>query len=139
LITSRLRSLLSLTATVLLILGAAPVRSAASDPEHSAIAALDAIPAGDWLKQPSGALLDRVIAASSKAALDAAAATDPRAQALVGSAHLSGLHGYEKNEAEAVRFYRLAAHASPIAQNNLGNLLLSGIANDGKPAPRGSG
>jgi len=129
--------LIGLVTTALFALGAVPIHvsAAASKPEASAIAALDAIPAADWLKLSSSALLDRVIAASSKASLDAAAARDPRAQALVGSAHLSGLHGYEKSEAKAVTFYRLAADSNPIAQNNLGNLLLSGAANGGTPAP----
>lgn len=116
--------------------GAAPVvgQAAAARP-GPAIAAMDAISADDWLKQPSGALLDRVIAASSKDALDAAARKDPRAQALVGSAHLAGVHGYVKGEAEAANFYRLAAGSNPIAQNNLASMLLSGTANGGKPAP----
>jgi uncharacterized protein len=123
--------------TAMLFFGAAPaqVGLAASRPDASAIAALDAIPAGDWLKQSSGALLDRVMAASSKESLDAAAARDPRAQALVGWAHLGGVHGYSKSDAEAVRFYRLAADSNPIAQNNLGNLLLTGVANGGTAAP----
>lgn len=123
--------------TVMFVLGAAPVPAdaAAGKRGASAIAALDAIPAEDWLKQSSGALLDRVIAASSKESLDAAATRDPRAQALVGSAHLAGLHGYAKSEAEAVKFYRLAATSNPVAQNNLGSLLLTGVANGGKPAP----
>jgi TPR repeat protein len=123
--------------TVMCILGAAPIHVglAASNRDASAIAALDAIPADDWLKQSSGALLDRVIAASSKESLDAAATRDPRAQALVGSAYLAGVHGYAKSDAEAVKFYRLAASSSPIAQNNLGSLLLTGVANGGKPAP----
>src|SRR5687768_6849479 len=95
----------------LLFFGAAPaqVGLAAGSRDAAAMAALDAIPAGDWLNQPSGALLDRVMAASSKESLDAAATSDPRAQALVGSAHLGGLHGYSKSEAEAVKFYRMAA------------------------------
>ena len=132
-------ALLAATAftAVMLVFGATPVHagSAASSRDASAITALDAIPAADWLKLPSGALLDRVIAASSKESLDAAASRDPRAQALVGSAYLAGLHGYAKSEAEAVKFYRLAADSNPIAQNNLGNLLLTGVANGGKPAP----
>jgi hypothetical protein len=129
--------LFGIVATVLFVFGAAPIHVglAASGRSATAIAALDAIPARDWLKQPSGTLLDRVIAASSKESLDAAAAKDPRAQALVGSAHLSGLHGYAKSEAEAVKFYRLAAGSNPIAQNNLGNLLLTGVANGGTAAP----
>lgn len=132
-----LRCIPALIATLILVFGAAPfqVGSAASNRDASAIAALDAIPAEDWLKQSSGALLDRVIAASSKESLDAAAAKDPRAQALVGSAYLAGLHGYAKSEPEAVKFYRLAADSNPVAQNNLGNLLLTGVANGGKPAP----
>ncbi len=123
--------------TAMLVLGAAsiPVCSAASTRDPSALAALDAIPAEDWLKQSSGALLDRVIAASSKELLDAAATKDPRAQALVGSAHLAGVHGYAKSEAGAAKFYRFAADSNPIAQNNLGSLLLTGVANGGKPAP----
>jgi TPR repeat protein len=131
------RILFGVVTTVMIVFGTAPVHlvSAASDRGASAIAALDAIPAEDWLKQSSGALLDRVIAASSKESLDAAAIRDPRAQALVGSAYMAGLHGYAKSEAEAVKFYRLAANSSPIAQNNLGSLLLSGVANGGKPAP----
>jgi TPR repeat protein len=131
------RILFGVVTTVMLAFGAAPIHvgSAAGNRDALAIAALDAIPAEDWLKQSSGALLDRVIAASSKESLDAAAAKDPRAQALVGSAHLSGLHGYAKSEAEAVKFYRLAADSNPIAQNNLGNLLLTGVASGGTPAP----
>ena len=131
------RILFGVVTTVMLVFGAAPIHvgSAASNRDASAIAALDAIPAEDWLKQSSGALLDRVITASSKESLDAAATKDPRAQALVGSAYLAGLHGYAKSEAEAVKFYRLAANSSPIAQNNLGSLLLTGVANGGKPAP----
>jgi TPR repeat protein len=127
----------ALIAIVMLALGAAPIHvsAAASDRGASAMAALDAIPAEDWLKQTSGVLLDRVIAASSKESLDAAATKDPRAQALVGSACLSGSHGYAKSEAEAVKFYRLAANSNPIAQNNLGSLLLTGAANGGTPAP----
>lgn len=119
------------------LLGTAPVAvcAAATGRAATAVAALDSIPAADWLKQPSGALLDRVIAAASKESLDAAATSDPRAQALVGSAHLAGVHGYAKSETEAVKFYRLAAGSNPIAQNNLGNLLLTGAANGGKPAP----
>ena len=131
------RILFGVVTTVMLVSGAAPIQagSAASIRDASAIAALNAIPAEDWLKQSSSALLDRVIAVSSKESLDAAATKDPRAQALVGSAYLAGLHGYAKSEAEAVRFYRLAANSNPIAQNNLGNLLLTGVANGGKPAP----
>jgi ankyrin repeat protein len=131
------RTLFGVVTTVMLVFGAAPIHvgSAAGREDASAIAALDAIPAEDWLKQSSGALLDRVFKASSKESLDAAATRDPRAQALVGSAYLAGLHGYPKSEAEAVKFYRLAADSNPIAQNNLGNLLLSGVANGGKPAP----
>jgi TPR repeat protein len=131
------RILLGVVTTVMFVFGATPIQagSAASNRGASAIAALDAIPAEDWLKQSSGALLDRVIAASSKESLDAAATRDPRAQALVGSAYLAGLHGYAKSEAEAVKFYRLAADSNPIAQNNLGNLLLTGVANGSKPAP----
>ena len=131
------RCISALILTFLVLFGSAPIHAGAAvnDSGASAIAALDAIPAGDWVKQSSGTLLDRVITASSKESLDAAAAKDPRAQALVGSAHLSGLHGYAKSESEAVKFYRLAAHSNPIAQNNLGNLLLSGVANGGKPAP----
>jgi TPR repeat protein len=131
------RILFGVVTTVMLVFGAASIHvgSAASNRDASAIAALDAIPAEDWLKQSSGALLDRVITASSKESLDAAATKDPRAQALVGSGYMAGLHGYAKSEAEAVKFYRLAANSSPIAQNNLGNLLLSGVANGGKPAP----
>ena len=92
----------------MLVFGAAPVHveSAASDRDASAIAALDA-----------------------------AATRDPRAQALVGSAYLAGVHGYAKSEAEAVKVYRLAAGSNPVAQNNLGSLLLTGVANGGKPAP----
>ena len=129
--------LFGVVTTVMLVFGAAPIHvvSAASNRDAAAIAALDAIPADDWLKQSSGALLDRVIAASSKESLDAAATRDPRAQALVGSAYMAGVHGYAKSEAEAVKFYRLAADSSPIAQNNLGSLLLTGVANGGKPAP----
>ena len=48
---------------------------------------------------------------------------------------MAGVHGYAMSEAEAVKFYRLAADSSPIAQNNLGSLLLTGVANGGKPAP----
>jgi TPR repeat protein len=131
------RILPGVVTTALLVFSAAPVHVglAASGQDSAAIVAIDAITAADWLKQPSGALLDRVIAASSKESLDAAVAKDPRAQALVGSAHLSGLHGYAKSEAEAVKFYRLAAGSNPIAQNNLGNLLLTGVANGGTAAP----
>ncbi len=131
------RILFGAITTVILFFCIAPaqVGLAASSRDASAIAALDAISASDWLKQPSGALLDRVMAASSKDALDAAATRDARAQALVGTALLSGLHGYAKSEAEAVKFYRLAAGSNPIAQNNLGNLLLTGVANGGTAAP----
>ncbi|MGQ0385237.1 MAG: ankyrin repeat domain-containing protein, partial [Gammaproteobacteria bacterium] len=131
------RMLLAGATTAMLVFGAAPIHvgAATGSKDAAAIVVLDAIPAEDWLKQSSSVLLDRVIAASSKESLDAAAARDPRAQALVGSAHLSGLHGYAKSEAEAVKFYRLAADSNPIAQNNLGTLLESGVANGGKPAP----
>ena len=130
------RILFGAVTTAMLFFGAAPgqVGLAASSRDASAIAALNAIPAGDWLKQSSGALLDRVIATSSKESLDAAATSDARAQALVGTAHLGGLHGYSESEAEALRFYRLAAGSNPIAQNNLGNLLLTGVANGGTAA-----
>lgn len=128
---------LAAAGVAIVLLGTAPlaVCTAATGRPAAAVSALDAIPAADWLKQPSGALLDRVIGASSKESLDAAAARDPRAQALVGSAHLSGLHGYAKSETEAAKFYRLAADSNPIAQNNLGSLLLTGAANGGVPAP----
>lgn len=131
------RILLGTVTTALLFLGgaAAQVGLAASSKDASAISALDAISAGDWLKQSSGALLDRVMAATSKVSLDAAATRDARAQALVGTAHLSGLHGYAKSEAEAMKFYRLAAGSNPIAQNNLGSLLMTGVANGGTAAP----
>lgn len=119
---------------ILTAIAPAIAQAAAAKP-GPAIAAMDAIGADDWLRQPSGSLLDRVIAASSKDALDAAARKDPRAQALVGTAHLSGVHGYAKSDAEAARFYRLAAASNPIAQNNLANMLLTGAANGGKPAP----
>lgn len=135
---TRYRTGLALAAACVatLLLGTAPfaVCTAATARPAAAVAALDSIPAADWLKQPSGALLDRVIAASSKESLDAAATADPRAQALVGSAHLAGVHGYAKSETEAAKFYCLAADSNPIAQNNLGNLLLTGAANGGKPA-----
>lgn len=114
---------------------AADVAGASASPQ-AAVAALDAIGDKEWLTQSSRALLERVIAASSKAALDEAAKSDPRAQALVGSGYLFGLNGYPQDIAEAARFYRLGAVRNPIAQTNLGAMLKDGRASpDGKPAP----
>ena len=103
---------------------------------RSAFAALDAISADDWLHQPSRILLGRVIKASSKAALDEAAKTDPRAQTLAGAGYHFGANGYPKEMAQAVALYRKGAAAgNPIAQVNLGALLNDGTATtDGKRA-----
>jgi TPR repeat protein len=106
----------------------------AADPAP-ALATLDAIAPADWLTVSSVTLLERVIAASSKEALDEAAKSDPRAQALVGSGHLFGAGGYAQSAAEAEKLYRLAAGSNVVAQINLGSLLLDGRANGGKPAP----
>jgi TPR repeat protein len=129
--------------TACVVYGQGPVGSAratdaagASASPQTALAALDAIDDKEWLTQSSRALLERVIAAASKAALDEAAKSDPRAQALVGSGYCFGLNGYSQDNAEAAKFYRLGAVKNPIAQTNLGVMLMDGRASpDGKPAP----
>lgn len=112
---------------------AAPVAVTAARP---ATAALDGITPSDWLHQSSKALLARVLAASSKQALDEAAKTDARAQALAATGYYFGIGGYAKNDAEAARLYRLGAASNPIAQVNYGRMLQDGnAASDGKPSP----
>jgi TPR repeat protein len=100
-----------------------------------ALAALGAIAPSEWLTVPSRTLLERVIAASSKDALDEAAKSDVRAQALVGSGYFFGAGGYPPNVTEAIKFYRLAAASNVVAQINLASLLIDGRANSGQPAP----
>lgn len=99
--------------------------------DQSALAALDAISGNDWLAQPMPTLLARVIAASSKAALDEAAQSDPRAQTLVGTGYVLGISGYPRSDADAAKFYRLAAGTNAIAQNFLGLLIENGRADSG--------
>lgn len=107
-----------------------------ADDARPALAALDAIAPQEWLTTSSVVLLERVVQASSKGALDEAARTDARAQALVGSGYYFGASGYPQSSAEAARFYRLGAASNPIAQVNLGSMLRDGTAaSDGKPAP----
>jgi TPR repeat protein len=101
----------------------------------SALAALDTISDKEWLTQSSRALLERVIAASSRAALDEAAKSDPRAQALVGSGYYFGVSGYPQSDAEAAKYYRLSARTSAIAQINLGNMIESGRVSSGELPP----
>ncbi len=132
-VSSKLAAILFSCAWLVVLEGLAePVRAA--DPT-SALAALEAIAPADWLNVSSKALLERVLAASSKDALDEAAKTDPRAQALVGSGYALGAGGYVRSDAEAAKVYRLAAGTNVVAQTNLGGMMLDGRANGGKPAP----
>lgn len=104
----------------------------ASDPAP-ALAALDTITKDEWLSQPSSVLLERVVAASSWGALYTAARSDTRAQTLVGVANHLGQHTIQTNIG-AAKFYLMAAGENPIAQNNLGSLLMTGYAGV-KPDP----
>jgi TPR repeat protein len=99
-------------------------------PASPALAALDAISDKEWLdgsiaiRDSRGrALLARVIAASSKAALEEAAKSDPRAQMLVGTGYFFGASGYPKSNADAARWFALAAsQGNPHAQYQLAEL-----------------
>ncbi len=108
---------------------ARPAKAAAA--AQPAIAALDTITDKEWLSEPSIALLGRVIAASSKEALDTAAKSDARAQALAGSGYLVGAHGYPQDNAEAARLLKLGARDNVIAQVNYGVMLQDGRAGSG--------
>ncbi len=108
---------------------APPAKAAAA--AQPAIAALDAITDKEWLSESSIGLLGRVIAASSKAALDEAAKNDARAQALAGSGFLVGAHGYPQDNAEAARLLKLGARDDVIAQVNYGVMLQDGRAGSG--------
>ncbi len=104
--------------------GKAPSTSA-----KSALSALDSISEKEWLSESSITLLGRVIAASSKAALDEAAKNDARAQALAGSGYLVGAHGYPQNNDRAALFLKAGAFGgNVIAQVNYGVMLQDGRA-----------
>jgi TPR repeat protein len=109
----------------------AAARVSSSSLAARAVAALDAISAKEWLTQSSRALLARVIAASSKAELDEAAKTDPRAQTLVGAGFTFGVSGYPQSDADAEKYYRPAARTNAIAQLNLGVMIENGRASSG--------
>ena len=75
------------------------------------------------------ALLQRVLAASSRAGLDAAAQDDARAQYLVGAAHFYNLGGgYARSDADGVAMFRKSADQGfAPAQASLGFALREGI------------
>lgn len=102
-----------------------------------ALAALGAIGSKEWLTQPSRVLLERVLRASSKSALDEAAKSDPRAQALAGTGYYLGVSGYPQSDPDAERLYRLAARTNPIAQVNLGVMIENGRVKTGNLPPLG--
>ncbi len=116
-------------------LASGPAEAASSEKAasaQSAIAALDAIDEKEWLSESSISLLGRVIAASSKEALDAAATDDARAQALAGSGYLVGAHGYPQNNDRADLFLKAGASGgNVIAQVNYGAMLRDGRAGSG--------
>lgn len=99
-----------------------PAQAARVDPTP-ALAALDRISAHEWSAAPARDLLARAIAQSSKAALDAAARADARAQVLVGTGYAENVAGYPRNYAEAARVFRLAANqGNAVAQMSLGRM-----------------
>lgn len=115
---------------------AAPAGGEQTPLSQPAIAALDAISEAEWLSESSIALLGRVIAASSRRSLDAAAVTDARAQALAGSGYLVGAHGYPQHDYNAAYLLKHGARENAIAQVNYGVMLQDGRAvQDGKSDP----
>lgn len=102
-----------------------------------ALTALDGIGSREWLTQSSSTLLERVLRTASKSALDEAAKSDPRAQALAGTGYYLGIDGYPQSDVDAERLYRLAARTNPLAQFNLGVMIENGRVKTGNLPPLG--
>ncbi|MBC7767842.1 MAG: toll/interleukin-1 receptor domain-containing protein [Phycisphaerales bacterium] len=105
----------------------APPAVSLPDPATIALAALDRISSRDWSALGGEQLARRVLNNSSLVAIQAAAASDARAQTILGSAHFYGIGGAVQDDTAAVRFYRLAASQGfARAQANLGAMYADG-------------
>lgn len=98
------------------------------DPLGAVRGAIAAISDQDWRAAEGAALIARVVAASSRQALEQLAASgNARAQSLAGRAYAFGLSGFPINSNEGTRLYRLAvAQGDARAQSLLADLYLIG-------------
>jgi TPR repeat protein/uncharacterized caspase-like protein len=119
---------------------AAPPAVQPLDPLGAVRGAIAAISDQDWRAAEGSALIARVVAASSREALEQlAAAGNARAQSLAGRAYAFGLSGFPVNSNEANRLYRLAvAQGDARAQSLMADQLLIGrnVAKDPVEAER---